>query len=566
MGVRSLVVLAPSLAAALLFLPACAPVRPDLSVNVPDVEWRSGIGRTGASWLRREGPGEGILVARLEGDPYTIGAAFGRLGRGRFLAQEKYLDRLLRAMIPNDVARTALLSLSRLRIRTMDRVIPRDLLDSIAGLADGSDDSPDAYERILSLHALHDVSQRFVDAPALAAACTGFLASGPATETGGTLLARNFDFEGGAIFDREKVVSVVVPDGKIPYLAVGFSGMLGVVSGFNREGIGVALQSISGGESGSSGLPMTLLMADVLQSATTFEEAIARIRKAPVFVSDLILLGDGKTGEVAVLEKTPSAFAVRRADASSAIAVSNEAQSDEVRRLGRPLPAGSTSRKRRARMAQLLVEKAPLSVSKAVDILRDRRSATGADLGHGNRNAIDGLIAAHSIVFDLTALRAYVAAAPHTLGAFVSVDLRDVISRVQRPTTWLPEDPFLSSGGFQRYQYARRALTVARALEAAQSDGWLEGAAGELERAHRLAPDFAELTGRLAELTARLGQVEGSLALFDEALTREPGPEPLRKAFAAFRAAVAGGRPLPPPGFIPAFPNPDEQIAAAEAR
>src|SRR5580765_2046246 len=75
------------------------------------------------------------------------------------------------------------------------------LLLSIAGVADGDEpeepvDGGSACRRLLDLHALHEISQRFVDQAGFQYACTGFLA-GPGAAAGRTLLARNFDFEGG---------------------------------------------------------------------------------------------------------------------------------------------------------------------------------------------------------------------------------------------------------------------------------------------------------------------------------------------------------------------------------
>lgn len=535
---------------------------------------RDGVFRTGRSWLRHEGSGEGILVARLSGTPYEVGAAFGRLTRGSFQAQEAHLYRLLRALLPGGLKRALLMRLVALQTRRLDRDIPHDLLLSIAGLADGLEETrpekgPDAYHRLLSMHAIHDVSQRFVDAPALASSCTGFLASGSATEEGRTLLARNFDFEGGGIFDRQKIVSVVAADGKIPYISVGFAGTVGVVSGLNREGIGLALNALTGGETRLSGMPMTILAANVLQNESTLDGALARIRRAKVFVSDLILLGEAKTGRIVVVEKTPSAYAVREASPAGWIAVANEAKREEVRRHGRPVPAGSTSRRREERMMQLLASRTrPLDVPDAVAMLRDKRGASGAELGPGNRNAIDGLISSHSVVLDLTRRRAWVAAAPNTLGAYVPVDLETVLAdaggtAAASPVAPVPAASFLVSGGFDRYLLARAALLSARRLSLKKPAGWEARERAELERAHRLSPEFAEAAARLGQAKARAGDAGGALKLLGEALAREIAPEPFRQAVTALRDAVAAHRPLPGAD-LPWVLTPDELVEEAE--
>jgi isopenicillin-N N-acyltransferase like protein len=561
--------------AAAILLPGCAPRRPDTAPTAmaADVtpEVLGGVRRLGSSWVTEDrvtGAAGGILVGRFAGAPYDLGFSFGRLTRPWIRSQESHLEQLFAALIPGGFKRSLVRQLSALRLRGLPDEIPDDLLVSISGLADGYERVPpasgwNAYRRMLDLHALHDVSQRFVDAPALAAACTGFLAKGV---DGSLLIARDFDFEGGDIFDRQKLVSVVAPEGKIPYLSVGFSGMLGVVSGFNREGIGVAIQAIAGGETASSGTPMTLLLADVLRNESTFDGAVARLRAAKVFVSDLILLGDARAGRFAVVEKSPSAFAVREASGAS-LAASNEAEDPAVRRGARALPPGSTSRKRRARLDVLLErEGGALDVPSAVAILRDRRGADGRDLGPGNRNAIDAMIASHSVVLDLTHRRAWVAAAPNTLGPYLPVDLEAVLASAAGPPPRtaepIPADAWLTDGGYGRYVRAREALASARRLEHDRKSGWLEAAARDAQRAHELAPEFAEAAAKLGELEARRGNRARARQLLDEALARDPGPAPLRAAVERWRAACAGGDRAPlPKEPIPAVLQPDELLA-----
>jgi hypothetical protein len=292
---------------------------------------------------------------------------------------------------------------------------------------------------------------------------------------------------------------------------------------------------------------------------------VARLRAARVFVSDLILVGDAKAGRFAVVEKSPSAFAVREASGVS-LAATNEPEDPAVRRGARALPPGSTSRKRRARLDVLLqAAGGSLDVPSAVAILRDRRGADGRDLGPGNRNAIDASIASHSIVFDLTHRRAWVAAAPHTLGPYLPVDLEAVLASAGGPplttAASVPADAWLTDGGYGRYLRAREALASARRLQHDREAGWLEAAARDARRAHDLAPEFAEAAAKLGELEARRGDRARARELLDEALARDPGPAPLRAAVERWRAAcVAGDRTPLPKEPIPTLLQPDELL------
>ena len=291
---------------------------------------------------------------------------------------------------------------------------------------------------------------------------------------------------------------------------------------------------------------------------------MTRLRAARVFVSDLILLGDAKSRRIAVVEKSPSAFAVRETPGPS-IGAANEAENAAVRAHARALPPASTSRRRRARLEVLLAGAGgSLDVAGAVAILRDRRGVDGTDLGPGNRNAIDASIAAHSVVLDLARRRAWVAAAPHTLGAYVPVDLEAVLSADVAPPAPaaepVPADAWLVSGGYARYEDARAALAEARRLERNGGDGWLEAASAAAARAHELSPAFAQATAKLGEFQLRLGNRERARALLGEALAHDPGPAPLHAAVVRWRDAAARGGALPKDA-IPTIPAPDELIA-----
>ena len=65
---------------------------------------------------------------------------------------------------------------------------------------------------------------------------------GPHAVLGGhTILARNFDFEAGSVFDDGKVVFLVRQEGKIPFASVAWPGLIGVLSGMNAKGLSVVV-------------------------------------------------------------------------------------------------------------------------------------------------------------------------------------------------------------------------------------------------------------------------------------------------------------------------------------
>ena len=208
---------------------ACAPRRP---ASVPEtlsafrlVE-NGTLGRLGENYLRRR---QGILEARFAGTPYDRGYARGRLAYPEITRGQEAIHELLDRFVPSRLKRFFLEKVIALNLNSSIPKIPAEHNAEIVGLSDAASPDPfpndwNPFARHLALHALHDFSQRYVDDTPLAAACTGFAASGRATANRHTLLARNFDFEAGEIFDREKIVAYIVPEHGIPYLSVTFAG------------------------------------------------------------------------------------------------------------------------------------------------------------------------------------------------------------------------------------------------------------------------------------------------------------------------------------------------------
>jgi len=526
---------------------ACAPTPPRSAAPRPEaaVVERDGVRWYGNSFIRSR---EGILEARFAGAPYDRGYARGTLAYAQIAAGEKDLDVLMHEMLPSGLRRWSLRTLLALSIRRSEKSIGSAHLEEIRGVADAEVPDPlpgkwSPYARQLMLHALHDFSQRYVDTIPLAAACSGFAADASATADGHVYLARNFDFEAGSGFDREKIVAAIVPEKGSRFLTVTFGGMTGVVSGFNEKGLGVSIQSLSGGPTAGAGKPSILVAADMLQNDTTVDQAIARIRAARVFVSDLYLLADA-SGALAVVEKTPRATGVRRG--SGVLSATNIAMSPEVSSRTGPPPPSSSSAARQERLDELLAQARPhLDAASAVAILRDRRGKGSRTLGPGNRNAIDALIACHSVVFDLTARRGYVAAAPHTLGRYVCFDLDLLSSAAPDDPRYaalqaaaIPADPYLESGGYRRYREARRALQTARAEVRA---GRFAAAREDATRAIEAAPDFAEALACRGEASIRDGLFAAAESDFEAALRLDPGPPEVAAAIRRFRDSAAAG-------------------------
>jgi isopenicillin-N N-acyltransferase-like protein len=489
---------------------------------------------------RRYGPNRltrshGVWVARAEGTPYEIGYATGLLAGDLRARNEASIVEEFYANVTNPLLRYALVRGVPLLADTMSGSTPVAYLEELRGYTDTGEDhmgwvSPE-YTRKLCYHAIHDVGQAMVDSPLLG--CTGFLAGGARTADGHWIIGRNWDFDGGRLFDEDKSVVLVKRDGAIPFLHVAIVGLSGVVSGVNAEGIAVAVLAGASDAPIKAGAPMIFIVREILEQARSLDEARAILDARRGFVSEGLLIVDGKRGEGAVFEVTPEEVQVLPAGESIALAnhFRSASLADDVANQQRM--AEGTTVARLARMEALIApELGPIDLDRALAILRDRGGVDSAALPAGHESAINADVASHGVVIDATARTITVSMAPNLSGGFVRFALDDVLAgnldgeRVAGPDA--PEVTY-------RVHEARRLRERA---------GHLSPGAAEplLRQALRLAPGAPETLLALAEVLVALDQGPEARTLVDQAVATPPArAKDLRKAEAigALAAEVA---------------------------
>ncbi len=386
------------------------------------------VSRDGGGFLERR---DGYWFFLHRGDAVTLGAEHAELGE--FLIQRvedamfaEFADQMpaaLRVLLP-----PALLW----KYRHMPAQIPAHQREELWGFsatyADRHRFPLSAYRRGMYYHALHDITQALIGNPwvdpAYAGACTAFAASGEATTDGHLILGRNFDFEVFPLFDEEKVVHLYARDGAIPVLSVSWMAMAGVVTGMNADGIWISLNAAASDGVNSAGPPVSLWIRDLLEQARSIDDVRRLMAATDPMVTDIYLVGDGKTGEAVVIERGPAAMGERGMDATGRLTAANHLLTDAFAgdTADADLRGRSSTIARGLRMDELVAE-APLSPVRGVEILRDKRAPGGGRLAPGNRNAIDAVIATHSAVGDATDRILWVSIAPHTAGRYVGIDL-----------------------------------------------------------------------------------------------------------------------------------------------
>jgi hypothetical protein len=424
-------------------------------IDPPAVEVPAGTGRAATRVLG------GIRVAVLDGAPAELGAQHARLLRERMIADEDEVWKSFEHFVPSRLARTLIFDLGRARYRNVDASIPEPRRIELAAQSrafapDPFEDKLPTFHRMVMLHALYDVALSFEQSPLLG--CSSFGLGPRATRDGHTLFARAFDFEAGDAFDRDKVLYLVRPRGKIPFASVAWPGLVGVLSGMNAEGVAVVVHGGRAGEPRAAGVPVVFSMREVLENATTTREAVALLSKQEVMVSHIAFVADA-AGRFAIVERAPEvpAFVRDRFPDPDRVALTNHFEGplkDDPK--DARVRATTTTLDRRARLDELLAALRPeeTDAARAIAMLRDHACAKGLSCELGDRRSIDALIATHGVVADTTARVLWVSAGPHLSGRFVRYDVGRMLredfdlASAPEPET-APEDPILLDGRFE---------------------------------------------------------------------------------------------------------------------
>jgi isopenicillin-N N-acyltransferase-like protein len=430
-------------------------------VTVPQGEVReAGDLRTfGASYALHRGK---ILQVGLSGTPEEIGYSHARLLYREMTANEGTLYQQFEKYVPVAPLRWLLVDVSRLQFRAVDRGMPEERQHEIAAEALGFSPDPFAgfmptYHRMVFLQSLYDIALSFEHSPLLG--CTSFALTDGAAFEGHALLARNFDFEAGPIFDLGKAVFLVRQQGRIPYASVAWPGLVGAVSGMNAEGLALVVHGARAKEAAPQGEPVVHTMRDLLGRAKTTAEALDLLRTKVPMVPHMVMLVDA-SGDVAIVERVPGAeMFVRRG--RGRVPLTNHLEGPLSSDPANLRVEQSTSTwPRRKRLDEILSNLPPAAtVQDAVDVLRDKKGQGGGALALGDRRTLDALIATHGVVMDATAKALWVSEGPHLTGRFIQFDLTRLFASDYAPGAGpeiiaTPADPIAESGEYDAWQRA----------------------------------------------------------------------------------------------------------------
>jgi isopenicillin-N N-acyltransferase-like protein len=140
---------------------------------------------------------------------------------------------------------------------------------------------------------------------------------------------RNLDFFSLGLADKYSTVFVYHPQGRFAFVAIGWPGQIGVLSGMNQWGLTLANMEVPRELRLPDAMPYMLLYRMVLERCKTVNEAIALLKTTPRQSANNLMLMDA-SGARAVAEISPAGVVVRRADANTALISTNNQRGQDA--------------------------------------------------------------------------------------------------------------------------------------------------------------------------------------------------------------------------------------------
>jgi len=444
------------------FLHAKAPqVNEALIQSVKRTEVEKGFYTIDNCWSRQSN--SGLYEVYVEGEAFERGLKLGKLTQELVVNQEDIFVHQIDSLVPSKFWQFFLHKFIGVFNRNLSDHIPAENLKEIYGVSRSASENygfiGDKYNRILNYHAAHDIGHALQDLNMVG--CTSFAVWDKNSKDSSLLVGRNFDFYVGDEFAKEKLVAFIKPDSGHAFAIITWGGFTGCASGMNLTGLSVTINASKSDLPTEAATPISIVAREILQYASTIEEAIEIAKRRKVFVSESILVASAKDHNVVIIEKSPSNMDVYKTSDSKLIC-SNHFQSPyfDTTQVNKTNISESSTMYRFERVSELFEEKNnTLNYLDVAEILRNPFGKKNENLGMGNEMALNQLLAHHAVIFNNAKKLMWVSTAPFQLGKFVCYDLNQVFnskSKKQNTEMYIDslnisDSPFLGSVEFKNF-------------------------------------------------------------------------------------------------------------------
>ncbi len=421
------------------------------------------------SWIRLNKHGN--WECYIEGNGYDRGRTLGILQKELGKQQEAIFLKEIDRQVPSWIFKEILTIGIAWFNRDLDSFIPKEYQEEIYGISQFFSDDFDAvgpkYNRIINYHAAHDIGHAVQNMHLVG--CTAFGAWNFDKTNQTMIMGRNFDFYFGDEFAKNKIILLSNPDKGYKSISITWPSFIGVVSGMNEKGLGITLNSAKSEIPSESGTPVSIIARDILQYASTIDEAIVICEKYDSFVSESFTISSAIDQRVVVIEKTPKLTGIFTPETNT-IVVTNHFQSEELK--NSPLNVehknSSESVRRFNRTNELITTIDSLGYMNFANILRDQKGFGNKDIGMGNPLSINQLLAHHAVIFNNIQKTIWVSAYPFQINYFDAYSLADFkkwpASIVDFPITIdsleIPKDSFFVAEDYDRFTRFKKIRNV----------------------------------------------------------------------------------------------------------
>ena len=401
-----------------------------------------------------------------QGNPYQLGLTSGALLEKLYKKQDSIFYQKINSFVPSQRKQKILFHFLKWFNRDIEKNIIPEYQAELYGISHYSDTVFNryipAYQRSMYLHAAHDIGHALQDL--MLVGCSSLAVWGDKTPDGKLLIGRNLDFYVGDDFAQNKLISFVKPSSGIPFMSVSWAGMIGVVSGMNYEGLTVTINASKSDIPFKAKTPISLLCREILQYASTLEEAVEIAKKRSVFVSENILVASAKDKKAIIIEISPRKIDVFESPNYDNLICTNHFQSDGYLSDKKNIKQIKETHSfyRYQKIQELLQKLNKISPEYMAEILRNTEGLNKKSLGYGNEKAINQLLAHHGIIFKPEEKLVWVSSSPYQLGEFVCYDLEKIFNSdfqgvisAQTQERNIPKSKFLSTKEYENYEKYR---------------------------------------------------------------------------------------------------------------
>lgn len=447
----------------IIYVRIVTPTDPPEPSSLESLAWEvtqpdSGLFVIHNNWFRKSE--SGLYELYVEGEPFERGVAIGKLTKDLVQHQEVIFNEQIHRLVPSSLYLAILKYFVGWFNRDLDEHVAEEYKLEIFGVSQSAshefDDIAPPYQRILNYHGAHDIGHALQNMSLVG--CTAFATWGERSADSSLIIGRNFDFYVGDEFAKDKIVAFYNPSQGHKFMMVTFGGMTGVLSGMNDQGLTVTINAAKSEIPSGSATPVSIVAREILQYASTINEAYEIAGKRKMFVAESFMIGSAIDGKAAIIEKSPDDQHLYSENSYGQLVCTNHFQNHVIggTELNNEHMRTSASPYRYQRVRELLDRQPKNSVTSTASILRNQLGLDDANIGMANEKAVNQLVAHHGIIFLPEKLKVWISTAPWQLGKFVCYDLNKVFGtkltenrEIYEAEQTIPADSFLLTRQYQ---------------------------------------------------------------------------------------------------------------------